>query len=127
MCGKSTIITFSLAILEPKVFEHHVKTLRFIPRGVEHPKDGEVLRSDPGPSGNGGGAPWRQLNGVERSVVFQLYVGFRLAVNLNFVKLQKPMHMRFLFSICEQFHSLVSVDNCGLSGLHGYFWVYVCT
>ena len=104
-----------------------MSTLRVIPRGVECLKDGEVLCSDPGPSGNGGGAPWRPLNGAERSLVFLLYVGSRLEVGLNPVKLQKPVHMRFLFSICEQFHSLVSVDNCGLSGLHGYFRVYVRT
>ena len=81
--GRQGISTLNLAIIEPKVFEHHVKTLRILPRGVEHPKDGDQLRQDPGPAGDNAGAPWRPLNASERSCILLLYIDARMEVGLN--------------------------------------------
>ena len=76
--GASQLSTFTLAITEPKIYQHYVSTLRILPRGVEQPKDGEQRPlEDPGPAGPDSGKPWRPFSAIERSLLLVLYVDAR--------------------------------------------------
>ena len=57
--GPKKFTVFILAVIEPKVFQHYIQTVRILPRDVDQPTVGESLVEDPGTRGPNGGKPWR--------------------------------------------------------------------
>ena len=72
--GKCPIGTFTLAMVEPKVYESKVKGLRILPRAISEPT------IDPGRTAENNGAPWRGSSAMERSFLFLVYVDARVLV-----------------------------------------------